>query len=206
MLMFIGTLTVVYLVPGPDMIVVLQAGASRQKGRAAATVAGLAAARTLHILAATLGLAALLEASPLAYDIVRLVGAAYIAYVGIQLLRAPSLLPAVEAGDPEHGAEPAAFRAGFRRGVLTNLLNPKALLFCSMLLPQFVVPEAGPFWLQLLALGAVTVVTGLVFDSMVALAGQQIAGKLAGNPRIQAVQKWLFGSLLIGFGARLALD
>lgn len=202
MLVFIGTLTVVYLVPGPDMIVVLQAGASRQKGRAAATVAGLAAARTLHILAATLGLAALLETSPLAYDIVRLVGAAYIAYVGIQLLRAPSLLPAVEGGHPEQ----AAAWAGFRRGVLTNLLNPKALLFCSMLLPQFVDPQAGPFWLQLLALGGVTVVTGLVFDSMVALAGQQIAGRLTGNPRVQAIQKWLFGSLLIGFGARLALD
>lgn len=210
MLMFIGALTVVYLVPGPDMILVLQAGASGQKGRAVATIAGLASARTLHILAATLGLATLLEASPLAFDLVRVVGAAYIAYVGIQLLRAPSLLPAVEADRPATGTGQSASRAvawaGFRRGMLTNLLNPKALLFCSMLLPQFVDPQAGPYWLQLVALGAVTVGIGLVFDSLVALAGRQIAGRLAASPRVQAVQKWLFGSLLIGFGARLALD
>lgn len=91
------------------------------------------------------------------------------------------------------------------RGLLTNLLNPKALLFCSVLLPQFVSPEAGSLAVQFAALGAVLVLVGLAFDCAYALVGGRLGRWLASRPRAQRLQQWGFGGLLIGFGVRLAL-
>ena len=88
--------------------------------------------------------------------------------------------------------------------MLTNLLNPKALLFCSVLLPQFIVPDAESVTTQFAMLGLVLVVVGLLFDSSYALAGTWVGRWLERSPTAQRVQRWLFGGLLIGFATRLA--
>ncbi|MCY1305082.1 Leucine efflux protein [compost metagenome] len=98
-----------------------------------------------------------------------------------------------------------AYGKALLRGLLTNLLNPKALLFCSVLLPQFVDPAAGPLGLQFALLGGVLVAVGLAFDSAYALAGEGLGRWLGRRPLVQRVQQWLFGVVLVGFGARLAL-
>lgn len=199
--LFMGALAIAYLVPGPDMILLLQTGALHGRRHALATAAGLAMARAAHVALAALGLAALMRTSPAVFEGVRLAGAAYLAWLGFNLLRAPSLVPPAEASAAQRPAD--GLRRAAVRGLFTNLLNPKALLFCSVLLPQFVHPEGGPLALQFLLLGAVLVGTGVAFDIQYALAGHGLGAFLARRPVWQRLQRWLFGSLLIGFGLRL---
>jgi threonine/homoserine/homoserine lactone efflux protein len=88
---------------------------------------------------------------------------------------------------------------------LTNITNPKALLFCSVLLPQFVHADAGNVGGQFLLLGVVLVAIGLLFDVLYAMAGVALGYWIEGHPVVQTVQRWTFAAMLIGFGARLAV-
>ena len=92
------------------------------------------------------------------------------------------------------------------RGFLTNLLNPKALLFCSVLLPQFVRSENGSMPGQFAMLGAILVATGLAFDLVYAGTGATLSRWTGRPPLNQALQRWVFAALLVGFGLRLALS
>ncbi|MCU0117179.1 LysE family translocator [Pseudomonas sp. B2M1-30] len=198
--LFFLALAVVYLLPGPDMILLLQTGARQGRGAALATAVGLAVARGCHVALAALGLAALFKAAPWTFDVVRLAGAAYLLWIGIQCLRS-TLLPDLRANSvPDARAQ---WREAIRRGLLTNLLNPKALLFCSVLLPQFIVADGAPVLSQFAVLGVILVGVGLLFDSAYALTGAALGRWLQHSPTAQRVQQWLFGSLLIGFAVRL---
>lgn len=198
--MFFMALAVVYLLPGPDMILLLQTGTRQGKGAALATAVGLGIARGCHVALAALGLAALFKAAPWTFDVVRLAGAAYLLWIGIQCLRT-TMLPSLNGADAI--TEKPHWRTAIQRGLLTNLLNPKALLFCSVLLPQFIDPHAGPVLAQFAILGIVLVGVGLLFDSAYALTGAALGRWLQRSPSAQRLQQWLFGSLLIGFAVRL---
>lgn len=200
--LYLLALTMIFLMPGPDMILLLQTGARQGRGMALATVLGLAVARSCHIALAALGLAALFKVAPWTFDVVRIAGAAYLLWMGIQMLKPGSLSSPNVAGE---APQAPSWTAAARRGLLTNLLNPKALLFCSVLLPQFIHPDAGSVAGQFVMLGVVLLVTGLLFDSVYALAGSWVGRWLQRSPSAQKVQQWLFGGLLIGFAARLAL-
>ncbi len=203
---FLIALAVVYLVPGPDMLLLFQTGARQGRRAALVTALGLALARACHVLMAATGLALLFRTAPWTFDLVRLLGAVYLAWLGLQMLRGGGLaLPTSDAGSAP--VVPHADRRALLRGLLTNLLNPKALLFCSVLLPQFVSPGAGSLAVQFAALGTVLVLVlvGLAFDCAYALAGGRLGRWLASRPRAQRLQQWGFGGLLIGFGVRLAL-
>lgn len=198
--LFLMALSVAFLLPGPDMILLLQTGARQGKALALTTAIGLGLARACHVVLAGMGLATLFKVAPWTFEVVRLGGAAYLLWLGVQCLRANGL-PSLDAS---HGAPPAhAWRMAFQRGLLTNLLNPKALLFCSVLLPQFVNPQAGPVAAQFAWLGVMLVTVGFAFDCCYALAGARIGRWLASNRSAQRLQQWLFGSLLIGFAVRL---
>lgn len=114
---------------------------------------------------------------------------------------AQHLLPNLNTGEAvdAHGQ----WREAVRRGLLTNLLNPKALLFCSVLLPQFIVNDGVAVLSQFAVLGMLLVGVGLLFDSAYALTGAALGRWLQHSPTAQRVQQWLFGSLLIGFAVRL---
>jgi threonine/homoserine/homoserine lactone efflux protein len=198
--LFFMALAVVYLLPGPDMILLLQTGARQGKGAALATAIGLAIARGCHVALAALGLAALFKAAPWTFDLVRLAGAAYLLWIGIQCLRS-TLVPNLNGADESSAG--TRWREAIQRGLLTNLLNPKALLFCSVLLPQFIDPNAGPVLAQFATLGVMLVAVGLLFDSAYALVGAALGRWLQRSPSAQRLQQWLFGSLLIGFAVRL---
>ncbi|WP_030132523.1 LysE family translocator [Pseudomonas sp. QTF5] len=198
--LFFMALAVVYLLPGPDMILLLQTGARQGKAAALATALGLGIARGCHVALAALGLAALFKTAPWTFDVVRLVGAAYLLWIGIQCLRT-TMLPSLNGTDAT--TEKPHWREAIQRGLLTNLLNPKALLFCSVLLPQFIDPHAGPVLAQFATLGMMLVGVGLLFDSAYALVGAALGRWLQRSPSAQRVQQWLFGSLLIGFAVRL---
>lgn len=198
--LFFLALAVILLLPGPDMILLLQTGARQGRGAALATAIGLAIARACHVALAALGLAALFKAAPWTFEAVRFAGAGYLLWIGIHCLRT-TLVSNLTTGDvaDTHGQ----WREAIRRGLLTNLLNPKALLFCSVLLPQFIIADGAPVLIQFALLGALLVGVGLLFDSAYALSGAALGRWLQHNPTAQRVQQWLFGSLLIGFAVRL---
>ena len=203
MLMFLIALAVIYLLPGPDMILLLQTGARHGRALALSTALGLGIARACHVLLAAVGLATLFKTAPWTFDGVRLLGAAYLLWLGVRMLK-PGMLTTLELSTGPTREPALTWTSALRRGVLTNLLNPKALLFCSVLLPQFINSQAGAVGAQFLGLGVVLVAVGLVFDSLYAVTGAWLGQWLNSSPRAQRVQQWLFGSLLIGFALRLA--
>ncbi|GLS22888.1 hypothetical protein GCM10007874_59080 [Labrys miyagiensis] len=200
---FIGALTVAYLVPGPDMILLLDTGARQGRNHALATVIGLALARAAHVTLAVLGLAALLKTAAWAFEIVRIFGVAYLIWIGISIFRASSLTPDLTGAARD--IRPHGYAHAILRGLVTNISNPKALLFCSVLLPQFIHPELGTVGGQFLLLGAILVAVGIGFDCFYALAGSTLGRFLARHRKAATAQRWVFTSLLLGFAARLAL-
>lgn len=200
--LYLLALAMIFLMPGPDMILLLQTGARQGRAMALATALGLAVARTGHVALAAMGLATLFKVAPWTFDVVRIAGAAYLLWMGIHMLKPGSLTSVSTAGGTP---QTLSWRVAVQRGLLTNLLNPKALLFCSVLLPQFINPNAGPVAGQFVVLGVVLVVAGLLFDSGYAMAGSWVGRWLERSPSAQKVQQWLFGGLLIGFAVRLAL-
>ncbi len=206
LLAFIVALIVVYAIPGPDMALILQTSITRGTRTALMTAGGLAASRATHVTLSACGVAALLKAAPWLYEVVRYGGAVYLAYVAIQIFRSPMF--ALQAGNASAQAagEHGALRQAFTKGLLTNLLNPKALLFCSVLLPQFIRPAAGPVALQVTELGVVLLIVGMLFDTLYAVGAARIATALRKYPLAQTLQRWTFSAALLGFALRLSFD
>ena len=202
LLMFIAALIVVCALPGADMALVMQTSLSRGAANGFAAAAGLGVARAIHVTLSACGLAALLRSAPWLFETVRYVGAAYLAWLAIQVFRAPAFTP--PTADRDGAARHA--RVCFVKGLLTNLLNPKALLFCSVLLPQFVRPDAGRVGLQMLELGVILVVVCAAFDALYVTGAARIARWLRAHPLAQSAQRWLFSSALFAFAVRLSLD
>ncbi len=202
LLVYIAAVAAIYALPGPDMALVLQTSIGRGVRPGLAAAAGLGLARGVHVMLSACGVAALLRSAPWLYEIVRYGGAAYLAYVALQIFRSPAFALAGEGG-----AQPAGqLRQSFTKGLLTNLLNPKALLFCSVLLPQFVAPGAGPVFAQMIELGALLVLIGACFDVACVFGASRIAGWMRRHPLAQTVQRWTFSVALLGFALRLSID
>lgn len=199
--LYLLALSMIFLMPGPDMILLLQTGAKQGRAAALATALGLALARACHVALTALGLATMFKVLPWTFDVVKYAGAAYLLWVGLHMFKSSG---ASSPAAHENGVAESSMKAALRRGLLTNLLNPKALLFSSVLLPQFIDPGRSSVWEQFAVLGVVLVITGLVFDSFYATAGAWVGRWLERSATAQRVQQWLFGTLLIGFAVRLA--
>ena len=190
------------ITPGPDALYIV--GRSSTLGWRAGAVAalGIGAGTLVHICAAALGLSAILAASATAFTAVKFVGAAYLLYVGISLIRS--------AGAPgsSPGAiviRPASIRSIFVQGFLTNVLNPKVALFFLAFLPQFVAVDAGSKPLAFLLLGAVFNFNGTLWNLFVAWSTARLSSRLA--PGV-AFRRWFnrcVGGLFVFIGIRLAL-
>jgi len=170
---------------------------SAEHGRIAgiASVAGIHLGTIVHIVAATVGLSALIVASATAFTAVKLVGAAYLVYVGVRkiLERDPPLTSGMPGG---------TYRRLFTQGVIVNVLNPKTALFFLAFLPQFVEPSRGAVWSQVLILGLLFLLLGFVSDSLYALAAGTIAGALRTR---RSFFRFGSGAVFIGLGAVAAL-
>ena len=177
-LMYLLALAGAFLLPGPDMALVLATGAARGVGTALVTALGIAGARAMHVALSGAGLAALMVTHPQALQWVKWAGAAYLFYLAVRLLHSALSKQAQETVAPATAHSP---RASFVRGFLTNLLNPKALLFCSMFLPQFVTAHGDSMGLQYLRLGAALVLVGLLFDAVYAVLAARLARRLRGK-------------------------
>ena len=199
---FFGALTVVYLLPGPDMVLILQTTATKGRLSVLATICGLAMARAIHVTLASVGLASILKATPQLFEIMRWGGSFYLMWLGWKILSSP-LQMTIEASGASSGNH--LFWPCVWKGLATNGTNPKALLFCSLLLPQFVDTQGANGSEQFLLLGAMLVAVGLGFDCLFSVVGSTMRSVLERSNLARQIQRWTFGSLMIGFGLRLSL-
>jgi threonine/homoserine/homoserine lactone efflux protein len=197
-LSFLVAALLLNLAPGPDMMYVL--GRSMGQGRRAGIVSalGIFVGCLFHICAAALGLAALLRSSPFLFHMVRLAGAGYLIYLGINLL--------LHAKNALEGAavQQDDLRRIFLQGVITNVLNPKVAIFFVAFLPQFVDPR-GSLLLQILALGMIFNAGGTLVNLGVAFASGGLGDRLRRSQHIVVWQRRLTGTLFVGLGLRLGL-
>jgi threonine/homoserine/homoserine lactone efflux protein len=184
------------LTPGPDMAFVLAQSAGRGPKVGIAAAFGIGAGTLFHMTLAAFGLAALFAAWPLAFDIVRYAGAAYLVWLAIGMFRHPPHLASA--------AREASAWAAFRQGVLTNVLNPKVAMFFIAFLPQFVSRDAGPAWMQILLLGLAFDVSGTLVNVLVAFGSGRLAERLKANPLVGKAMGWISGSVMCALALRLA--
>ena len=190
------------LVPGIDTALVLRTSITQGQARAFAAAAGISVGVLVWGIAAALGVSALLAASQLAFDVLRWVGAGYVAWLGITLIMRASRGAHVDLDAGSANRESAW--TGFRRGLLTNLLNPKIGVFYVALLPQFL-PDDVPAVLGGALLALVHVVEGMTWFTLLIVATQALRAWL-GRPAVQAWIDRITGAVLIGFGIKLALS
>ena len=188
------------LTPGPAILFILSRSFGQGRAAAVVSVFGLATASLIQAGAAAFGLSALFVYSPLAFAIVKYCGAAYLVYLGLA-----GLLSGRPTGRVETSRR-RSLRSAYWQGLLTDLLNPKLLLFFFSFLPQFVDPSRGAPNLQMLVLGLLFQVTGVPTNLAVALAGGSLAALIARHPLWASLQRWCSCAVLIALGVRLALS
>ena len=203
---FVGVAALVILLPGPDTAVVTKNAIAYGPRTALTTGFGVNTGLAIWTVAAALGIAALVKSSEVAFTVLKVLGACYLAWLGAQALLAARRA----AGEPITDATVPATASredpslGFRQGLLSDLGNPKIAIFFTSLLPQFVSsghPDALPF----LIMGAIFVAMTLAYLSAYAILASRFLAVLT-RPRVRATLDRITGVVLIGLGLRLALE
>jgi threonine/homoserine/homoserine lactone efflux protein len=200
--LFIAAGLLLNFTPGADFLYILGRGASGGFAAGVWAALGVGAGCCLHILGAALGLSALLATSALAFTVVKWIGAAYLVYLGVSLLRSRAGLLAAA---PERRA-PASRRRIFWQGFMTNALNPKVALFFLAFVPQFIDAGSTTKIQAFLVLGAIFDTSGTLWNIFVAWSAAALAQRLAMTERIGRWMSRCIGALFVALGVRLALS
>jgi threonine/homoserine/homoserine lactone efflux protein len=201
LLAFAAVSAVVICTPGQDTALTIRNTLLGGRRSGVLTAAGVAAGQAVWTIAASVGLVALLSASQPLFLALRLAGAAYLVFLGLQSLRAALSRGAADAGVGSAGVALAPGRA-FRQGLVSNLANPKMVVFFTSLLPQFVTP-GGRVLLTLLLLGLAFCLLTLAWLSAYAVAVAHARGLLE-RPRVRRSLDAIAGTVLVALGLRLA--
>ncbi len=199
---FFGLVFGVVLLPGLDMACVLASALGGGRRAGLASVGGIATAAVAHVAIGGLGLAAILGVMPSLFNALLVVGAAYIAWIGLALVRSGVMFET----SGEATAAGISIPTAYRRGMLTNLLNPKAYVFMLAIFPQFVRKEWGPVWAQAVVLGAIIIATQLSVYSPIALAAARARGWLADRPQALERLGRAVGILLLAIAVVSAVE
>ncbi|KMK68719.1 LysE family translocator [Puniceibacterium sp. IMCC21224] len=192
---FMGASMLLYLTPGADMMFTIASGVSGGPRAGVAAACGISLGVLVHVMMAAAGLAALVAASPATLDVVRYAGAAYLAWLAWKAWTDTGALP-------ERAGRADILRA-FRRGFVTNILNPKVGLFVLAFLPQFADPAIGPVWHQIIILGSLLTLGGVVTDGLYGIFAGLLAARVRRNARrMNRISAVIFG----GLAARLAVN
>lgn len=197
--LFLAAAVVLTVTPGPAVLYIVTRSVSQ--GRAAGIVScfGVASGGLVHVLAATLGLSAVLATSAAAFAIVKYAGAAYLVWLGIRKLTQPSRL------DPSVGMPRRSLGRVYRDGAVVNILNPKTALFFLAFLPQFVVTSRGGVGVQFALFGLLFVAIAICTDVMWALVASSAGAWLRGHPRFVASERYVAGTVYLGLGLASAM-
>jgi threonine/homoserine/homoserine lactone efflux protein len=200
-LLFVMAALIMVLTPGPNMVYCVSRTLIQGRRAGFLSLAGVMLGFVVHLLAAAFGLTALLLAVPLAFDVVKWLGAAYLLWLAWQAVkpggRAPFAVRELPADSPA---------TLFRMGFITNLLNPKVAMFYLSFFPQFLHPERGHVLLQSFTLGAMQITVSAAVNALLILSAAGISRFLTQSPAWIAAQRWIMGAVLGGLAVRLAFE
>jgi len=195
---FVGAAVLIVLLPGPDTLVVVRSILRGGRRQGTLTALGNLCGLSLWVAAAAIGLAAMLQASEVGYAVLRIVGACYLVFLGVQAWRSRG-----QVGAPETSRR-GVLGTGFRAGILTNLFNPKVGVFFVTFLPGFVPDGASVLWTTLLFGAIFIVLTALYWVLLLGLAGQVTTWM--NTPSVRRRLDAATAAVLIAFGVRLATE
>ncbi|MGL5497222.1 MAG: LysE family translocator [Aeromonas sobria] len=191
------------IMPGPDSLLIMLRSGSQGWRAGSAAALGIGTGTMIHVLAAALGLSALLSASAELFTVIKLAGALYLVYLGISLFRQPAANSAAGAAV----TLPAlSYGQIYRQGVLTNVLNPKVALFFLAFVPQFIAPDAPDKALAFILLGCIFNLNGMIWCHFLVFSTAYARNKVKLPARIG---RWLnrgIGTLFVGLGIKLVSD
>src|SRR5580704_3128954 len=200
LLLFVTGALLLLVIPGPAVLYIVSRSIGHGRPAGLVSAMGIATGTLFHVAAATLGLSALLASSAMAFQFVKYVGAAYLIFLGIRVLRGG------DSGILEAASGQPRLRNIFSQGVLVNLLNPKTALFFLAFLPQFVDPARGHATLQIFELGVLFALMGWMSDSVWATIAGTFGTRLRGNVRLRSTQRKISGGALIALGLASAFS
>lgn len=196
--LFVAASWALIIAPGPDMMYVITRGMSQGRKAGLLSALGVTLGILVHTISAAFGLAVLLQTSAMAFLIVKYMGALYLIYLGLKALKSKSNFTPLK---PQQKMDS---RSIFWQGVLSNVLNPKVALFFLAFLPQFVNRDQGFVPLQMLVLGILFALFGIIFLSVLGYFSGGVGNWLSSSPRFAAILRWLTGGIFVGLGIRLA--
>lgn len=182
------------VIPGPAVLYIINRSVADGRNVALAAVAGLEIGNFMHVIAATVGLSAVIATSAAAFSAVKWIGAGYLIYIGIRTL-------AIKPQVVNQLNDPMSRRRAFTQGIVVNTFNPKVALFFLSFLPQFIDADRGSAALQSLVLGSTFVVLGCISDSLFAILASALRGTLLRGKSLPFVQRYVAGSVFIALGA-----
>jgi threonine/homoserine/homoserine lactone efflux protein len=195
--LFLAAAFVLAVTPGPGIFYVLARSLAGGKREGIQSSIGTFGGGLFHVLAAALGVSAILAASAVAFHTVKYAGAAYLVWLGIRMIQSRNVEMSLVAAAPSGRA--------FPQGILTEVLNPKTALFFLSFIPQFIAPERGHVFLQFLILGAISVTLNTTADLLVVLLAAPLERKLKNSATFRRRQRVASGLGMIGLGAYVAL-
>jgi len=201
LIVFAIAVMVLALTPGSNMMYCVSRSICQGRMAGLISLAGVMARFVVHMLAAAFGLTALFLTIPLAYEIVKYLGAGYLLWMAWNAVKPNGASP-FQTRELPHDGKLTLLRMGF----LTNLLNPKVAVFYMSLFPQFIHAEQGHLLLQSVTLGLTQIAVSFTVNSMLIVSASVIAGFFARNPDWLRAQRYLMGSMLGALAVRLAVD
>ena len=197
--LFISAAVVLLVVPGPAVLYIF--ARSVEQGRLAGfiSILGIHTGTLVHVVAAAVGLSAILASSALAFSVVKYAGAAYLIWLGLRKIFGP-----VETPDADMALKRHSYRRLFRDGFIVNLLNPKTALFFLAFLPQFVEVDRGHVAMQIAFLGLLFTLLGFMTDGCYALAAGTAGHWLKRSRGYLKFERYVSGVLFIGLGLTAA--
>jgi len=196
-LLFFMAALVLAVTPGPGIFYVLARSLAGGKREGIESSLGTFVGGLFHVIAAALGISAILAASAVAFHTVKYAGAAYLVFLGVKMIRTRNAELSVAISPSSKNA--------FGQGILTEALNPKTALFFLSFIPQFITPAAGHVFLQFIVLGVTSVSLNTAADLAVVLAAAPLERKLKNSPTFRSRQRVASGIGMIGLGAYVAL-
>lgn len=199
-LMFVAACVALALAPGPDNIFVLTQSALYGRKTGILVILGLCTGLVVHTIAVSLGVAVIFQTSALAFNILKIIGAAYLIYLAFQAFRAG---PETLEGAP--GTERAWYQL-YSRGIIMNLTNPKVAIFFLAFLPQFADPSEGAVSLQLLMLGGIFITLTLLIFCVISWFAGFIGQWLKGSVKAQVIMNRVAGTVFTALAVRLVVS
>jgi threonine/homoserine/homoserine lactone efflux protein len=196
---FVGAALAVLLIPGLGVMYVVTRSVNQGRRAGLLSVLGLSTGALVHVIAATLGLSAILLASAAAFGLIKIVGAGYLIFLGVRTLLARENAP--RAAD----IVPLSSRRLYTGGVLVSVFNPKLALFFLAFLPQFVVPGRAPIPQQVLVLGLIYIAMALITDGAYALLAASMGARFSSGLWRGSMLRYVSGSVYLGLGLATAL-